>query len=217
MSLHTSIAGSQEYPDSPAQPLQSSRSSRVSRKIRSILRHSQHFSLLKFIHLVAALSDPGQWPTGCLQAWALRRMGVRCPSNDVWVGPRTAIDNPRRLILGRRISIGADSRLTGYKADITIGDDFLAAPGLYINTGTHDLETLVPRYAPVTIGPGVWCGTRVTICAGVTIGADAVIGAGAMVVRDIPAGQLAVGVPCRPVRAARRDPTAQRWSNFIRH
>lgn len=217
MSLNTLITGPQEYPDSPAQPLQPSSLGRISRKIRSLYRNSYNFSFLKFIHFVAALSDPGQWPTGWLQAWALRRMGVRCPSNDVYVGLRTAIDNPKRLILGHRIAIGPDSRLTGYKADITIGDDFLSAPGLYINTGTHDLETLVPQYAPVTIGPGVWCGTRVTICAGVTIGANAVIGAGAMVVRDIPAGQLAVGVPCRPVRAARRDPSARRWSNFIRN
>lgn len=217
MSRNTPAVGSQEDPGVPAQPLQPSRLGRIVRKFRTLFRRAYHFVLLKFIHLIALLSDAGQWPTGILQGWALRRMGVRCPSNDVYIGQHTAIDNPKRLILGHRVVIGPDSRLTGYKADIVIGDDFLSAPGLYINTGTHDLETLVPEYAPVTIEPGVWCGTRVTICAGVTIGADAVIGAGAVVVRNIPAGQLAVGVPARPVRVARREPTTKRWSNFSHH
>jgi len=34
----------------------------------------------------------------------------------------------------------------------------------------------------------------------VTIGDDAIIGAGSVVTRDIPAGVLAVGNPCRVVR-----------------
>jgi galactoside O-acetyltransferase len=35
---------------------------------------------------------------------------------------------------------------------------------------------------------------------GVTIGENAVIGAGSVVLRDIPPGVLAAGVPCRVVR-----------------
>lgn len=215
MSLNTYFAGSQDY--SEPRPRPAPDRGRFSRKIRTTFLQSYHFALTKFIHLVTAFTGPGQWPTGILQAWALRRMGVRCPSSDVYIGPGTSIDNPGRLVLGRRIAIGPDSRLTGYKADITIGDDFLSAPGLYVNTGTHDMDTLEPRYLPIVIEPGVWCGMRVTICAGVTIGRGAVIGAGAVVTRDIPAGQLAVGVPCKPVRPARALPDAERWSNFVRH
>ena len=37
-------------------------------------------------------------------------------------------------------------------------------------------------------------------CAPITIGNDVFIGAGSIVTRDIPAGMLAVGNPCRPVR-----------------
>jgi maltose O-acetyltransferase len=46
----------------------------------------------------------------------------------------------------------------------------------------------------------VWLGGSVTICPGVTIGDDAIIGAGSVVTRDIPAGMVAVGNPCRVVR-----------------
>ena len=50
------------------------------------------------------------------------------------------------------------------------------------------------------IGDNVWIGGSVTILGGVTIGEDAVIGAGSVVTRDIPAGVIAVGNPCRVLR-----------------
>ncbi len=41
---------------------------------------------------------------------------------------------------------------------------------------------------------------NVTILAGVSIGAGTVIGGGSVVTKDIPAGVLAYGNPCRPAR-----------------
>ena len=40
---------------------------------------------------------------------------------------------------------------------------------------------------------------------GVTIGKGAVIGAGSVVTRDIPAGVVAAGVPCRVIRKLTDD------------
>jgi acetyltransferase-like isoleucine patch superfamily enzyme len=185
---------------------------RVIDNLFAIFRRICDACLLGCVHMIARFSMPGQRWAGTLQRWALQGMGVHCRSSDVWIGPGVALDNPRRLHLGSRVAIGPGSRLTGYKADITIGDDFLGAPGLYINTGTHDLETLVPRYRPVVIGANVWCGTRVTICAGVEIGEGCTIGAGSLVLRNIAAHQIAVGSPCRAVRESKRPPGA--WSNF---
>lgn len=54
--------------------------------------------------------------------------------------------------------------------------------------------------APITIGDNVWIGANATICAGVTIGDGSVIGAGSVVTKDIPAGVVAVGNPCRVLR-----------------
>ena len=46
----------------------------------------------------------------------------------------------------------------------------------------------------------VWIGGGVIICPGVTIESDTTIGAGSVVTRNIPAGVLAVGNPCRVIR-----------------
>lgn len=167
----------------------------------------------RFISLLGSLSTPGMKPACRLQAWALRRMGVTCPSNEVWVGPHVYFDYPQNVVLGRGVTLGSESRLTARSA-IVIGDDFLGAPGLQLNTGTHDPATLVPQSAPITVGAGVWCGARVTICAGVTVGDGAVIGAGSVVLKDLPARHLAHGVPCRPQRALPAPPAGPRWSNF---
>jgi len=53
---------------------------------------------------------------------------------------------------------------------------------------------------PIVIGDGAWLGGGVIVLPGVSIGADAVIGAGSVVTRDVPAGHLAFGNPCRTVR-----------------
>lgn len=54
---------------------------------------------------------------------------------------------------------------------------------------------------PITLEDDVWIGANAVICGGVTIGKGSVIGAGSVVTRDIPAGVVAAGVPCRPIRA----------------
>tara|TARA_R110001583_G_scaffold168431_1_gene321285 strand:+ start:797 stop:949 length:153 start_codon:yes stop_codon:yes gene_type:complete len=38
------------------------------------------------------------------------------------------------------------------------------------------------------------------VCAGVTIGKGSIIGAGSVVTKDIPAGVVALGSPCKVVR-----------------
>ena len=48
--------------------------------------------------------------------------------------------------------------------------------------------------------PILWIGGNVVILPGVTIGHDSVIGAGSVVTKNIPAGVIAVGNPCRVLR-----------------
>lgn len=90
-------------------------------------------------------------------------------------------------------------------ADVYIGDSVMIAPHVTIATGTHpvhpDLREQVYQYnLPVHIGNRVWIGAGAIILPGVTIGDGSVIGAGSVVTRDIPAGVVAAGNPCRVLR-----------------
>ena len=53
----------------------------------------------------------------------------------------------------------------------------------------------------VTIGDNVWIGGNTVINPGVTIGSNVVIGSGSVVTKDIPDWSLAVGSPCKVLRA----------------
>ena len=106
---------------------------------------------------------------------------------------------------------------------ITIGNDVLIAPCVHLSTSGHPVE-LVDRLTPdwnpesgayrwrtfakpITIGNGCWIGANVVVLPGVTIGDGAVIGAGSVVTKDIPANVVAVGNPCRVIRAINKGET----------
>ena len=82
----------------------------------------------------------------------------------------------------------------------------MIAPNVTISTTGHPIH---PSFRdkgaqfslPVTIKDHVWIGSNVVIMPGVTIGENCVIGAGSVVTHDIPANSVAVGVPCRVMRA----------------
>jgi acetyltransferase-like isoleucine patch superfamily enzyme len=51
------------------------------------------------------------------------------------------------------------------------------------------------------VGDNVWFGGGVQVLPGVTIGNNVVIGSGSVVTKDIPDDSVAVGNPCRVIRA----------------
>ena len=88
---------------------------------------------------------------------------------------------------------------------IYIGDYTLLGPNVVIATAGHPIlpelrEKAFQYNAPVHIGRNCWLGAGVIVLPGVTIGDNSVIGAGAVVTKDIPAGVIAVGNPCRVLR-----------------
>ena len=91
-------------------------------------------------------------------------------------------------------------------SSVTIGDGTMVGPGVVISCASHSVDPAqraagVSASRPVRIGPNVWIGANAVVCGGVTRGADSVVGAGSVVTRDVPAGVVAYGSPCRARRA----------------
>jgi acetyltransferase-like isoleucine patch superfamily enzyme len=127
-------------------------------------------------------------------------------------GGKVAVGSNFALHRGADIRVGSGGVLTlgsGYAGDnlhldcavaVTIGDDVAISRDVVIMDTDHHRIDSGAMASPVVIGNHVWIGARATILKGVTIGDGAVIAAGAVVVRDVPAGQLHGGVPARLIR-----------------
>lgn len=87
---------------------------------------------------------------------------------------------------------------------INIGAGAFIAPGVCLACAGHGIHptqrSRVLTSAPITLEDNVWLGANVTVIGGVTIGEGSVIGAGSVVTKDIPAGVIAVGSPCKVIR-----------------
>lgn len=88
---------------------------------------------------------------------------------------------------------------------VNIGAGVFIAPNVCLACSGHALmgeqrAIGIGTSAPITLEENVWIGAGAVILGGVTIGAGAVIGAGSVVNKDIPAGVIAAGVPCRVLR-----------------
>ncbi len=89
---------------------------------------------------------------------------------------------------------------------IYVGDKVMFGPNVTIATANHPMnaELRARSYQynkDVYIGENVWIGAGVVIVPGVHIGKNSVIGAGSIVTKDIPDNVVAVGNPCRVLRA----------------
>ena len=89
-------------------------------------------------------------------------------------------------------------------AEIRIGDNFQAGPGVQLLTPEHPLDAVARRgeetARPIVIGDDVWIGGGAIVLAGVTIGDRSVIGAGSVVTKDVPSDVVVVGNPAKIVR-----------------
>ena len=122
----------------------------------------------------------------------------------VWIEPPFYCEYGTNITLGDRVFFNFNCVVLDV-ASVRVGSGVLFGPAVQIYAATHPLGAAERRTGleygrAVEIGDDVWVGGGAIICPGVRVGARAVIGAGSVVTRDIPAGVLAAGNPCRVIR-----------------
>lgn len=141
----------------------------------------------------------GRWRYRIRPAW------LRKPFSLLYKIMRTAnqmvtgIELPCETLVGRRLRIEHFGGII-VSGDTVIGDDVVLRHGV-----TLGLRRTNQRGAP-RIGNRVDIGAGAKILGPVGIGDDAVIGANAVVLDDVPAGALAVGIPARIIRRDAPEP-----------
>lgn len=104
------------------------------------------------------------------------------------------IELPYTVQLGRRVVFEHQHGIVVHGSTV-IGDDCIIRQG--VTLGLRSLDRL--DEAPV-LGRGVNVGAGAKVIGPVRVGDGAAIGANAVVLKDVPAGALAIGVPAELVR-----------------
>lgn len=123
----------------------------------------------------------------------------------------THIEPPFRCDYGANIYVGKNfyanfECIILDQCPIRVGDNVFFGPRVSLYSAGHPIDAAVRSTGlefgkPITIGSDVWVGGDTVILGGVTIGSNVVIGAGSVVTKDIPSDCVAVGNPCRVLRA----------------
>ena len=108
---------------------------------------------------------------------------------DIKVVPPVYLDSKTEILLGDRVILDVGVIVSG-RGKVQIGESSLVGPygQIYTNNG-QDVE----------IGKGAWMGGGSILLPGVKVGDGAIIVPGSVVIKDIPAGAVAVGNPARVV------------------
>ena len=125
--------------------------------------------------------------------------------STAYIEPNFFCDYGRNIFLGENFYANHNCVILDV-GEVHIGDRVLFGPAVQIYGTTHPLDAGERASgkefcAPVIISDDCWIGGSAIILAGVTIGKGSLIGAGSVVTQDIPEGVVAVGNPCRVLKA----------------
>lgn len=100
------------------------------------------------------------------------------------------------LVLGTNCSFGENTSFFLHER-VTIGDNFLGAPGIAFVTGDHEVNNLNYVGSEIKVGNNVWLGFEVVVLAGADVNDNVRIGARSVVTRGVYPPGVYVGVPAR--------------------
>ncbi|MCA8961183.1 MAG: serine acetyltransferase [Planctomycetes bacterium] len=133
----------------------------------------------------------GVWRMGIRSKWIRAPFSVLYRFLERRIRNRYGIELAFGCHLGRRVVIEHQSAIVIHGSSF-IGDDSILRQGV-----TLGMRSVDDPFAAPTLGQRVDVGAGAKILGPVQIGDDAKIGANAVVLIDVPAGALAVGVPAK--------------------
>jgi serine O-acetyltransferase len=140
----------------------------------------------------------GNWRYGIRFRWLRKPFSFLYKVMATGVTILSGVELPCETRIGRRLRIEHPGGIV-VSGDAVIGDDVVLRNGVTIG-----LRRTGVRGAPV-IGDRVDIGAGAKILGGIRIGDDVRVGANAVVLRDVPDGAVAVGVPAKVLDRAKRE------------
>jgi acetyltransferase-like isoleucine patch superfamily enzyme len=178
-------------------------------------------------------------PYYLVRYWRFLLLRIRRPDvvteGFLFLGRRVELSARRgygRIVLGRWVHLGDDTRLRAHEGTLRVGDKCVFGREITVN-GHLDIEfgarclvadwvyvcdfdhrfadVTVPikdqgiEKAPVRIGPDVWLGVKASVLRGAMVGEGAVVAAHTVVRTEVPPYSVVAGVPGRVVRSRLLD------------
>jgi acetyltransferase-like isoleucine patch superfamily enzyme len=123
------------------------------------------------------------------------------------IGRGSAVDND--VVVGARVRVQTDVYLTAFSE---LEDDVFVGPGV-CTTNDDTMARHPPDYAlrGALLRRACRIGGGAVLCPGVEIGEEAFVAAGSVVVGDVPARAVVMGVPARVRREVPEGDLVERW------
>jgi UDP-2-acetamido-3-amino-2,3-dideoxy-glucuronate N-acetyltransferase len=127
---------------------------------------------------------------------------------DAVVGRGSSVEN--NVTVGARVRIQTGCYITAYS---TIEDDVFVAPGVTLtNDNAMGRRRTDEEIRGATLRRACRIGGGAVLVPAVEVGEEAFVAAGAVVVGDVPARAVVMGVPARQVREVPDEDLLERWS-----